>query len=195
MSTPLTDAINALTTYANEVTGKSDTTLSDAVESLVDGYGGGDIGGLSEMVDVSDSDFSFGYMLSCLKNGNTVGGRVTYTSAFPNTETKILETGLSTIHGIMFSRYDVSIGTNVDSQPNKTIFIFVNSSGTLNVIGMYANNAIRIYGQAQGTVQQGVPLNGAIRFDGGDIYYTGRYNKNAGYQMLKVDQEYEWLAW
>lgn len=40
-TTPLTDAINALTTYANETTGKSDTTLSDAVESLVDGYGGG----------------------------------------------------------------------------------------------------------------------------------------------------------
>lgn len=45
MATPLTDAINALTTYANEVTGKSDTTLSDAIESLVDGYGGG--GGIS----------------------------------------------------------------------------------------------------------------------------------------------------
>jgi len=45
-TTPLTDAINALTTYANETTGKSDTTLSDAVESLVDGYGGGG-GGLS----------------------------------------------------------------------------------------------------------------------------------------------------
>ena len=41
MSTPLTDAINALTTYANSVTGASDTTLSDAVDSLVDGYGGG----------------------------------------------------------------------------------------------------------------------------------------------------------
>ena len=40
MATPLTDGINALTTYANEVTGASDTTLSDAVESLVAGYGG-----------------------------------------------------------------------------------------------------------------------------------------------------------
>jgi len=38
---PLTDGINALTRYANETTGKSDTTLSDAVESLVAGYGGG----------------------------------------------------------------------------------------------------------------------------------------------------------
>lgn len=45
MATPLTDAINALTTYANETTGASDTTLSDAVESLVAGYGGG--GGVS----------------------------------------------------------------------------------------------------------------------------------------------------
>ena len=45
MATPLTDAINALTTYANETTGASDTTLSDAVESLVAGYGGG--GGIS----------------------------------------------------------------------------------------------------------------------------------------------------
>lgn len=40
MSTPLTDGINALTAYANEVTGASDTTLSDAVETLVAGYGG-----------------------------------------------------------------------------------------------------------------------------------------------------------
>lgn len=41
MSTPLTDSINALTTYANEVTGGSDITLSDAVHTLANGYGGG----------------------------------------------------------------------------------------------------------------------------------------------------------
>ena len=41
MSTPLTDGINALTTYANEVTGAEDTTLSDAVGRLCEGYGGG----------------------------------------------------------------------------------------------------------------------------------------------------------
>lgn len=51
MSQPLTDAINALTTYANSVTGASDTTLSDAVDSLVAGYGGG--GGES----ISDEDY------------------------------------------------------------------------------------------------------------------------------------------
>lgn len=157
--------------------------------------GGGNIGGLSEMVDVNSYDNSWGYFLMCLKKGNTVGGKVTYTSAFPNTETKILETGLTTLHGIMFSRYDVNIGTNVDGQPNKTIFIFLNSSGTLSAVGMYANNVGRIYGQAQGTVQTALPFNGAVRFSGGDIYYTGRYNKNANYQMLKTNTEYEWLAW
>ena len=44
MATPLTDSINALTTYANEVTGASDTTLSDAVYTLASGYGGGGSG-------------------------------------------------------------------------------------------------------------------------------------------------------
>lgn len=45
MAKPLTDAINALTTYANSVTGASDTTLSEAVATLAEGYGqgGGDI--------------------------------------------------------------------------------------------------------------------------------------------------------
>lgn len=41
MSTPLTDSINALTAYANEVTGQFDTNLSDAVHTLASGYGGG----------------------------------------------------------------------------------------------------------------------------------------------------------
>ena len=40
MATPLTDGINALTAYANETTGASDTTLSDAVGRLCEGYGG-----------------------------------------------------------------------------------------------------------------------------------------------------------
>lgn len=40
-TTPLTDAIEALTTYSNTVTGASDTTLSEAVATLAAGYGGG----------------------------------------------------------------------------------------------------------------------------------------------------------
>lgn len=41
MATPLTDKVNNLIAYANGVTSKSDTTLSNAVKSLADGYGQG----------------------------------------------------------------------------------------------------------------------------------------------------------
>ena len=49
--TPLTDSIEALTTYANQVTGASDTNLSDAVYTLAQGYGGG--GGINLLPYVS----------------------------------------------------------------------------------------------------------------------------------------------
>ena len=39
MATPLTDSIEALTTYINEVTGETDDNLSDAIATLVAGYG------------------------------------------------------------------------------------------------------------------------------------------------------------
>lgn len=50
----LADSIEALTTYSNGVTGESDTTLSDAVESLADGYGGG--GGISDGYEITALD-------------------------------------------------------------------------------------------------------------------------------------------
>lgn len=52
-TTPLTDAINALTQYANETTGASDTNLSDAVGTLVAGYGGG--GGSSYTLSIQNA--------------------------------------------------------------------------------------------------------------------------------------------
>ena len=35
---PLTDIINALVAYSNSVTGASDTTASDAINTLISGY-------------------------------------------------------------------------------------------------------------------------------------------------------------
>lgn len=51
----LTPKIEALTVYANEITGKNDTTLSDAVASLADGYGGGE-GGVSDGYEITALD-------------------------------------------------------------------------------------------------------------------------------------------
>ena len=70
--TPLTDAINALTTYSNTVTGASDTTLSDAVATLASGYGGG--------------------------GGNFATGTITPTGS---SNTITFDTGLSTINGLL----------------------------------------------------------------------------------------------
>lgn len=57
MPQPLTDAIEALTTYANSVTGKTppDTTLSDAVATLASGYGGG--GDIVSLVDGTITEY------------------------------------------------------------------------------------------------------------------------------------------
>lgn len=55
MEKVLTPKIEALTAYANGITGKNDTTLSDAVASLADGYGQG--GGISQGIEiVTDSN-------------------------------------------------------------------------------------------------------------------------------------------
>lgn len=50
----LTPKIEALTAYANGITGKNDTTLSDAVASLADGYGGG--GSITEGIVIKSRD-------------------------------------------------------------------------------------------------------------------------------------------
>lgn len=55
MTQPLTDAINALTRYANEVTGQSDPDLSSAIRTLCDGYGGGEK--IKEIVEGSITEF------------------------------------------------------------------------------------------------------------------------------------------
>lgn len=46
---PLTEGITALTTYANEVTGEADTTLSDAVETLASKYGKAEFNPFAQM--------------------------------------------------------------------------------------------------------------------------------------------------
>ena len=197
MAQPLTDAINALTTYANSVTGKTppDTTLSDAVATLAAGYGGGTMGGLANMLDVSSVDYAFAYMLMKMKKGETAGGTVTYTSAFTNTKTKILETGLTEIHGIMFIDPARNLGDSNNNGTCKILFLFKNSEGRYDAIAECGTNVTKVLSQEADVVLTSTPLNGGVSFSGGDFYYTGRYNQNGNYQILKVNTLYEWLAW
>lgn len=195
--------ISDTTAVASDVAQGKDFYLASGEKISGTASGGGaSLGGLANMVDVDTQNYQFAYMLMCMKKGNTKGGTVTYTAAFPNSETKVLETGLSDIHGIMF------IGTDQDAKVNtghtqccKWIFITVNSDSTINVVGGQSSvtsstsNAKQVYKLAQGTNDNAFPINGAIRFSGGDMYYTARYNKNANYQFIAPNEEYEWLAW
>lgn len=58
MSKPLTDAITALTTYANTVTGASDETLSEAVATLANGYGQGGVLQLLNTITITEDSRS-----------------------------------------------------------------------------------------------------------------------------------------
>lgn len=190
-----------LTAVANAIRTKGGTSAQlafpagfvSAVQAIPTG-GGADLGGLANMMDVQTQNSEFAYMLMCMKNGDTKGGTVTYTSAFANTPTKILETGITTIHGLLFvSALSINGGTGAGLC--SSVFIFQRESESISVTGWNGTNVSRVYGQTQGTVQESSPLQGAITFTGGDVYYTGRYNKNASYQLLSVNTEYNWLAW
>ena len=104
MSTPLTDSINALTTYANEVTGASDTNLSDAVHTLASGYGGGSATLITKTITANgtysaEDDNADGYS-SVTVNVPTGGGasswtkvaETTYQVSTTNTTTSIVAT-------------------------------------------------------------------------------------------------------
>lgn len=85
-TTPLTDAINALTTYSNTVTGASDTTLSDAVATLAAGYGGGGSGWTTD-----------GILAGTEPSGAITANSVTYLYALFNRNTGITSFTSSTI--------------------------------------------------------------------------------------------------
>lgn len=52
--------LSALLTAANTTTGESDTTLTDAVQTLIDGYGSGGGGGGISIEDIATNDFLSG---------------------------------------------------------------------------------------------------------------------------------------
>lgn len=110
-SVDLSEAIGALTTYSNEVTGESDTTLSAAVGSLADGYGGGG----DEAYKFIDGSFSGAYV------NNELTGLRNYAFNF------------YTAHDFSFSSTSVkSLGYNVFQGSNITSFSAPNLTGSTN---------------------------------------------------------------
>lgn len=191
MPQPLTDSINALTTYANTVTGASDTTLSDAVATLAAGYGGGGM-----QIGIQTSIPNILNMFYALEHGTAVTGEFTLSQAIPNTETEILDTGLSTVNGLFIA--DESQSTlNTGNSPENTLFAIVFSP---------TNEGTAVYAFTRHTTQMnyGTGSTGhskeflnrcTWRVDSGILYATGSYNRNDNYTPFHSGHTYRWVAW
>lgn len=83
MAKPLTDAIQALTRYANETTGADDPDLSSAVRALCDGYGGGEGSDLIDFIEGNITTFENSEITKVRANGFTGYSRLTEIS-LPN---------------------------------------------------------------------------------------------------------------
>jgi hypothetical protein len=149
---PLTDAITALTTYANGVTGASDTNLSDAVRTLADGYGGG--GGSSVTVVASGE---FAGASSGGRQGISIGKKMASTdwyllikakdaSEFERNENRYDFVWLSVCALSKLGRYNLAGSGNLSFAP--TLGIYDNNSGTLTTksAGLILKNAQCIWG-------------------------------------------------
>lgn len=154
MSQPLTDAINALTTYANTVTGASDTTLSDAVGTLAAGYGGG--GGLT--VVASGTYTGAGTNPSSAGMGFSVGKKMPKTDfmfriiAQPDSEFPY-DTYYKYVWGIAVIDSDIAefnlSNAGTSKQPTSVKTVKVNNSGTV------SNVNIGSYVGAMGIIRNG----------------------------------------
>lgn len=108
MAQPLTDAINALTTYANTVTGASDTTLSDAVATLASGYGGGGTDYMEQYLKKTIQSYSNSNVNSATPKFMFYEIGTLTSLSLPNALTieqgGLYKTGISTVHASDFAK-------------------------------------------------------------------------------------------
>ena len=187
-------------------TGTLNITSNDTYDvtnyaSAVVNVSGASLGGLSEMVDTTDQGKGWAFMLSAMKNGATVGGKITLSSNFTTTESLLLSTGLTTLNGFMFVGTDYKYGESLGSGNSNMWVIISRYSSNTKFGGTGFSQNLAWAGQSgmtEGTQYisgAAAFVNGALRFDGGDIYYTARYNNNNNYQFIRSGTQYEWLAW
>lgn len=172
-NTPLTDAINALTQYANETTGASDTNLSDAVGTLIDGYGQGGGGWTTDGI-ASRAEPS-GDITITLADGQTVGERafqncknitgVTFTGSpyiGPNAFSGC--TGLRTLHA------EKLLGLRSSYYNSAQNVFYGCSSLEMAVFPSFGNYALDSYNFRNCTSLTAVDLNNASRIGGANVF-------------------------
>lgn len=171
-----------------------------------------DYASASVNVEASGPSFNFngesgklwGGMAKALVDGNYASGTVTYTSAFPNTWTTAVDTGLSAIHGIVLWVADACYYQS-GQQNNMYVAIMVNDDTTMDftsftIPGTETINSASSIGRIVSPMTQeqaidGTGLQGSIRTNGGILEFKGRYNRNANYQLFPLNKTIEWIAW
>lgn len=164
---------------------------------------GGGGGGGSPFNFTGASGKLWGGMAKALVDGTYKSGTVTYTTAFPNTYTTLLDTGLTVLHGICMWVQD-AIEPIASQQTCMYVAFSVNDDNTLNYLGVpiptssgvnLTAGARLIFPLSQDTMVEASGLHGALQINGGIVEYKGHYNKNANYQIFPINKTIEWIAW
>lgn len=114
-TTPLTDAINALTTYANTVTGQNDPDLSTAVATLASGYGGG--GGGVDINEIADGSYAGAITLTTTNiQAQRFKGMTGITSVTASNVTTLREQIFYTCTGLQSISFANATGVNSTQQ-------------------------------------------------------------------------------
>ena len=164
----LADGIEALTTYSNEVTGESDTTLSDAVRTLADGYGGG--GG----------EYETGTYIPTTTGVPTIYFTNTHSTApslilFADV-TETGETGTNKLTSWTYVDYNAILGSGIRQTPD-TVYNAIFS-------GSRANTSDTI------TFQTNVYTQGDVTSSYFKTYMSG----NNSYHSARAGRTYKWIA-
>lgn len=163
----------------------------------------GSISGGSNFNFAGTSGRMWGSMAKALVDGTYKSGHFTLTTAFPNTWSTLLDTGLTELHGFCGWMQSMYSGKSGQACCGYVIFS-VNEDETLNYYSFVRPTASTAdntsCGRArvpytQETSIDGNGMQGALRLNGGVIEYKGRYNQNANYQIFPTNVTIEWLAW
>jgi len=198
----LTERIQALTTYANGVTGASDTTLTDAVETLAEGYGQGG-GGTTD-----DKSYNFNNLaIKAFCDGVTYTSDYTASQVEPYTRRSDANSGrpvgvnVSLKSGVL-RQYNVGkVNTESVSEGQKTLYNFQSeATGSYAVVddgkvvsfgGVSATGNVRVI---YGSTLKNMRDIGGWACDGGTVRYGLLYRSSeftgsgGGTQMSTADK-------
>lgn len=192
MAQPLTDAINALTTYANTVTGKTppDTTLSDAVATLASGYGG-------SLPNMGARDtYNLSELFYALAYNEYTTGTVAVTEYFPtDTDTLFCDTGWSGILGgiVIFDLQETGNSYNYKNLAEGIGFFLINNSAVTKQTE--TSRGVWRTGNSQGTkLLQSSVMNDYYVLDG-KLYIRPKYTSPSSGVLFVPTHTYRWIAW